>query len=91
MISEVDKGIIVRRFSGSVRPESGEFSGIAKQASYIKKGEIKNALRETMISGNTFKALKNIVEIGSEIRSTFLKAYVPPILLDNTDIVSKQS
>jgi len=91
MISEVDKGIIVRRFSGSVRPESGEFSGIAKQASYIKKGEIQNALRETMISGNTFEALKNIVEIGSEIRPTFLKAYVPPILLDNTNIVSKQS
>jgi PmbA protein len=91
MISEVDKGIIVRRFSGSVRQDSGEFSGIAKQASYIEKGEIKNALRETMISGNTFKALKNIVEIGSEIRSTFLKAYVPPILLDNVNVVSKRS
>lgn len=92
MISEVDKGIIVRRFSGNIRPDSGEFSGIAKQASYIKKGEIKHALRETMISGNTFEALMNIVEIGSESRPTlmaYMKTYVSPILLDNINIVTK--
>ncbi|MFQ6086781.1 MAG: TldD/PmbA family protein, partial [Candidatus Bathyarchaeia archaeon] len=91
IIAEVDKGIFIRRFSGNVRPDSGEFSGIAKQASYIEKGEITHALRETMISGNTFKALKNIVEIGSEIRPTLFlgKAYVPPILLDKVNIISK--
>ena len=89
MISEVDKGIIVKRFSGNVRPESGEFSGIAKQASYIEKGEIKYPLKETMISGNVFQAIKNIVEIGSETRPTFIKAYVPPILIDKINIVSK--
>jgi len=89
IISEVDKGIIVRRFSGNVRPESGEFSGIAKQASYIEKGEIKYPLKETMISGNAFQALKNIVEIGSETRPTLLKAYVPPIIVDKINIVSK--
>jgi PmbA protein len=89
IISEIDKGIIVRRFSGNVRPESGEFSGVAKQASYIEKGEIKHPLKETMISGNAFQALKNIIEIGSETRPTFLKAYVPPILVDQINIISK--
>lgn len=89
IISEVDKGIIVRRFSGSVRPESGEFSGVAKQASYIEKGEIKCPLRETMIAGNAFQALQTIIEIGSETRPTSLKTYVPPILVDNIHIVSK--
>jgi len=89
MISEVEKGIIVRRFSGNVRPESGEFSGIAKQASFIENGEIKYPLKETMISGNAFQALMNIVEVGSESRPTFLNAYVPPILLDKISIVSK--
>ena len=89
IISEVDKGIVVRRFSGNVRPESGEFSGIAKQASYVEKGEIKYPLKETMISGNAFQAIKNIIEIGSETHPTFLKAYVPPILIDKVNIVSK--
>jgi PmbA protein len=89
IISLVDKGIIVRRFSGNVRPESGEFSGIAKQASYIEKGEIKHPLKETMISGNSFNALMNIVAIGSEIRPSFMSAYVPPMLVDKVNIVSK--
>ena len=89
MISEVDKGIIVRRSSGNVRPESGEFSGIAKQASYIEKGEIKHPLKETMISGNTFQTIMNIIEIGSETRPTFLRVYVPPITVDKVNIVSK--
>jgi PmbA protein len=89
IISMVDKGIIVRRFSGNVRPESGEFSGIAKQASYIEKGEIKYALKETMIAGNTFNALNNIAAIGSETRPTFMSEYVPPILIDGVNIVSR--
>jgi len=89
IISMVDKGIIVRRFSGNVRPESGEFSGIAKQASYIEKGEIKYPLKETMISGNAFQALMNIVAIGKKTRPTFMNSYVPPILIDRINIVSK--
>lgn len=92
LVAEVEKGIIVKRFSGNVRPDSGEFSGIAKQASYIENGEVKHALRETMISGNTFEALKNIVEIGSESRPVllaYLKTYVSPILLDEINIISK--
>lgn len=90
LIAEVDKGIIVRRFSGNVRPDSGEFSGIAKQASYIEKGQIKHALGETMISGNAFQALKDLIEIGCETRPTEIRAYTPPILVDNIHIISKQ-
>jgi PmbA protein len=89
VIAEVDKGIIVRRFSGNVRPDSGEFSGIAKQASYIENGEIKYSLKETMISGNAFQTLKNVIEIGSETRPTTLQVYVPPILVDKVNVVSK--
>ncbi len=89
LISEVDKGIIVRRFSGNIRPDSGEFSGIAKQASYIENGEIKYSLKETMISGNAFHAIKNIIKIGSETRPTMLRVYSPPILVDKINIVSK--
>ncbi|MEM2127732.1 MAG: TldD/PmbA family protein [Candidatus Bathyarchaeia archaeon] len=90
LVLEVDRGIIVRRFSGNVRPESGEFSGIAKQACYIENGEVKYPLGETMISGNAFQALNNIIEVGREVRPTLNMAYVPPILIDKINIISKQ-
>jgi len=89
LISEVDKGVIVGRFSGNVNPQSGDFSGVAKQASYIENGEVKFALAETMISGNAFQALSDILEIGSETRATPMGVYTPPILLKNMKIVSK--
>jgi len=89
LISEVDEGIVVSRFSGNVNPQSGDFSGVAKQASYIENGEVKFSLRETMVSGNTFQALSNIVEIGSERRATLMSVYTAPILLKNMKIVSR--
>jgi len=89
LVSEIDKGIIINRFSGSVAVESGEFSGLAKQASYVEKGEVKFPLRETMISGNAFESLRNIVEIGRERRATMTSIYTPPILVKDIRIVSK--
>jgi len=89
LVSEVDRGIIINRFSGSVAVESGEFSGVAKQASYVENGEVKFPLRETMISGNAFESLRNIVEIGRERRATMTSIYTPPILVKDIRIVSK--
>jgi len=89
LVSEIDKGITINRFSGSVMAESGEFSGVAKQASYIEEGEVKFPLRETMISGNAFESLKNIVEIGRERRATMARIYTPPILVKDIQIISK--
>jgi PmbA protein len=89
LISEVKNGITINRFSGNVDPQSGDFSGLAKQASYIENGEVKFPLKETMISGNSFEALHSIVRIGSETRATLTGVYTPPILAKNIKIVSK--
>ncbi|RLI06724.1 hypothetical protein DRO22_00225 [Candidatus Bathyarchaeota archaeon] len=89
LVSEIDRGIIINRFSGSVRVESGEFSGVAKQASYVENGEVKFPLKETMISGNAFDSLRKIVEIGRDRRATMTSVYTPPILVKDINIVSK--
>lgn len=89
LISQVDRGIVINRFSGNVNPQNGDFSGVAKQASFVEKGEIKFPLRETMISGNAFQALNSIVEIGSERRPTLAGVYTPPILLANMQTVTR--
>ena len=66
IISSIDKGILVMRFSGGSPAPSGEFSGVAKNSFLIENGKITSALTETMISGCVPDMLKQIRGISSD-------------------------
>ena len=66
MIAGIDEGIVLGRFSGGEPAEKGDFSGIAKNSLYIKKGQIQYPLTETMISGNMAKVLMNVKAVSQE-------------------------
>ena len=66
LISEMDKGIMINRFSGNVNPVNGDFSGVVKGGQYIKKGNIEYAVKEVMVTGNVFDALKDLNGISKE-------------------------
>ena len=67
LISGIEKGILVMRFSGGQPAPSGEFSGVAKNSFLIENGKITEALSETMISGCVPDMLKNIRGISSDV------------------------
>lgn len=66
MIKSVDRGILLNRFSGGSPGASGDISGVAKNSFLIEKGNITDALQETMISFNILDALKNIASVSAE-------------------------
>jgi PmbA protein len=66
LIKNVDKGVLLCRFSGGSPTDSGDFSGVAKNSYYIEKGKIKFPIIETMISGNIAKMFMNINNISKE-------------------------
>ncbi len=66
IIKNVEKGVIIGRFSGGSPGANGEFSGVAKNGFFIENGKITSALSETMISGNFAEMLNNLVDISSE-------------------------
>jgi len=66
IISGVDKGVLLSRFSGGSPSDNGDFSGVAKNSYYIENGKIKYPISETMISGNIFQMLNNIKDISKE-------------------------
>ena len=66
MISTIDKGVLLSRFSGGSPSDNGDFSGVAKNSYYIENGEIKYPITETMISGNIFQMLHEIKDISKE-------------------------
>lgn len=66
MISQVDKGLLVARFSGGYPSPNGDFSGVAKNSYYIENGKIAYPVTEAMIAGNLVEVFKNIKEISAE-------------------------
>ena len=66
MIKDIDKGIILCRFSGGSPSDNGDFSGVAKNSFYIENGEIKFPITETMISGNIAEMFMNIIDISND-------------------------
>ena len=66
MIKNVDRGILLNRFSGASPGPSGDVSGIAKNSFLIENGAVTDALSETMVSFNIVDILTNIPAISSE-------------------------
>ena len=67
LISGIDKGLFVMRFSGGAPAASGEFSGVAKNSFLIENGRITDALSETMISGCVPEMLNHIRGISTDL------------------------
>src|SRR5918996_2608950 len=71
LVSEIDKGVIISRFSGNVDPVNGDFSGVVKGGRLVKNGTIKHAVKEVMVAGNIFEALRRLNGISRERKAIF--------------------
>ncbi|MFN0007585.1 MAG: TldD/PmbA family protein [Planctomycetota bacterium] len=75
-------GLYVQRFSGTVDPASGDFSGVAKSARWIEGGEVAYPVKETLIGGNVFDLLKRVIALSSKAERCSGEARAPYALLD---------
>ena len=82
LIAEIDRGILINRFSGNVNPVNGDFSGVVKGGHYIRNGNSECAVKEVMVAGNVFDALCNLVGL-SEERKILSDSILPYMLFDN--------
>jgi PmbA protein len=71
LVSEIDKGIMISRFSGNVNPVNGDFSGVVKGGQLIMNGTIKHAVKEVMVAGNVFEALRRLNGISTERKAMY--------------------
>ncbi len=76
LIGDVERGILITRFSGGRPNDKGDFSGVAKNSYYIENGKLSYPVSETMISGNMAVLLQNIVGISHE-RADFGNSIYP--------------
>lgn len=66
MLRDVERGLLVCRFSGGSPSENGDISGVAKNSFYIEDGQIAFPVMETMISGNLLEMFQNIQEVSAD-------------------------
>jgi PmbA protein len=71
LVSEMKKGIIISRFSGNVNPVNGDFSGVVKGGKLVENGNVLYPVRDVMVAGNVFEALKNLNGVSRERKVIF--------------------
>jgi PmbA protein len=82
------RGLLVQRFSGTVDPASGDFSGVAKSARWVERGEVVRSVKETLISGNAFELLRGALTLGSAAESLMGSALGPWALVDGVSVTA---
>lgn len=88
MIEGISRGLVVNRYSGSVDPVSGDFSGVVKGGHYIESGEIVRPVKEVMIAGNIYELLGRIVAVSEEVMALG-NVSLPYVAMDGCSITGK--
>lgn len=87
LMAALGNGLMIKRFSGGSNYFTGAFSGVAKNAMWIKDGRPAYAVSNVMVQGNLFEALNNIVLVGKE-RLDVYGSLQPYILVDGVNVTA---
>jgi PmbA protein len=66
MISGIERGLLLCRFSGGNPSSNGDFSGVAKNSYLIEKGKLAYPVVSTMISGNFGDLVQDVKAVSKE-------------------------
>ena len=66
LIENLDRGLIIDQMLGGGAGISGEFSINVDLGYRVERGEIVGRVKNTMVSGNVYTALKRVIEVGED-------------------------
>jgi len=91
MIENTKEGVIVRAIVGAIHMNkiTGDFSVNIENSHYIENGKLIYPIKHAMVSGNLFKLLKQIKEIGKEVRQEG-SIISPTIKFENVQIIGNE-
>jgi PmbA protein len=88
LVRTLGRGLWVQRFSGTVDPASGDFSGVAKSARWIEPDGSQRPVRETLLSGNAFALLPRVLGLSSEQKRCSGSSLAPWALVDGVSVTA---
>lgn len=83
----LNRGLVLKRFSGNDDTVSGQFSGVAKNSTVFENGSHR-PVQEVMVAGNMFEMLNQIIAVGSQSHPTLGNGLAPYVLVDGLSITA---
>ena len=90
LISSLPDALIVDQILGSGGGISGDFSINVDLGYRVRNGEIVGRVKDTMVAGNIYHCLRNVVELGGD-REWNGSCYTPSVIVEGLSITSKMS
>ena len=89
LISKMDDGLIVDQMLGSCSGLSGDFSINVDLGYRVKNGHIIGRVKDTMVAGNVYTALKQVVQLGGDADWNG-SCYTPSLIVEGLSITGKK-
>ena len=91
MVRDISEGLVVEQLMGAEQGNvlGGDFSGNVLLGYKIENGKIVGRVKDTMVSGNVYQALKNIAALGSEAKWVGGAVLTPHIYCSGLAVASK--
>ncbi|RLI60014.1 MAG: hypothetical protein DRO87_00985 [Candidatus Thorarchaeota archaeon] len=87
LVSEMGRGVICRNTGDRPNMTTGEMSAMILEGFYVENGEIKHALKNTLMGINMRDLLKRVVRVGADVRTT-LSMITPSVMIERAMITS---
>jgi PmbA protein len=88
LITQLDSGLIVDQMLGGGNSISGDFSINIDLGYYVKNGEVTGRIKDTMVAGNVYTVLKQLVALGSDADWNG-SCYTPSLIVEGLSVTSK--
>ena len=91
MVKDIKEGLVVEQLMGAEQGNilGGDFSGNVLLGYKIENGQLVGRVKDTVVSGNVYKILKDIAAIGSETRWVGGFCQTPPFYCQGLSVSSK--
>jgi PmbA protein len=86
----MDDGLIIDQMLGSCSGLSGDFSINVDLGYRVKNGQIIGRVKDTMVAGNVYTALKQVVQLGGDADWNGF-CYTPSLIVEGLSITGKNS
>ncbi|MFC1956663.1 TldD/PmbA family protein [Chloroflexota bacterium] len=91
MLQDIKEGLVIEQLMGAEQGNilGGDFSGNVLLGYKVENGEIVGRVKDTMVSGNIYRILKQITAIGSDARWVGGSLQTPSLYCSGLSVASK--